>query len=59
MDINTDPANIAPGPVVIPALVSVPSSKASRSKKGKKTDHAKGVTEVPVRVMWSKVKQSQ
>ena len=59
MDINTDPANIAPGPVVIPALVSVPSSKASRSKKGKKPDHVEGVTKVPVRATWSKVKRSQ
>lgn len=59
MNIDTNPTNIAPGLVVIPALVSVPSSKASRSKKGKKPDHAEGVTEVPVRATWSKVKRSQ
>jgi hypothetical protein len=59
MNIDTDPANIAPGLVVIPALVSVPSTKASRSKKGKKPDHAEGVTEVPVRATQLKVKRSQ
>ncbi|KAN0079885.1 hypothetical protein V8E55_009451 [Tylopilus felleus] len=48
--------NINTGPVVIPALVNIPSSKASWSKKGKKPDHAEGVTEVPVRATWSKVK---
>ncbi|KAG6379774.1 hypothetical protein JVT61DRAFT_10311 [Boletus reticuloceps] len=59
LNINTIPTAAIPEPVVILALVSVPSNKASWSKKGKKSDHVQMSTEevVPGRATWSKAKQ--
>ncbi|KAF8431428.1 hypothetical protein L210DRAFT_3651129 [Boletus edulis BED1] len=49
------------GPVVVPALVGVPSSKPPRSKKGKKSDQpqaAEEATGVPVRATRARAKRS-